>query len=151
MTPLLLIAVIAGIIIFFVILKSRSTGTVELPAQKIRNPRPAPFTGECAGVAYTVDNLSEEFITVEIEAPLVSKPLEFNIRRNDPGKSTSALEGDNRKAEIEALISLGAVYFDIGYNTSRVAVEFPAGSVNIDKGFAEKAVSHLIRLRDKSA
>ncbi|MCR4288173.1 MAG: hypothetical protein NUW09_09195, partial [Deltaproteobacteria bacterium] len=126
-----------------------------------RFARPEEFKGAYNGVEYVVACYGvnpgkggtfkggEPIVTVEINTEgELKKPLEVNARKFS---SIIADIKDERMPDIQALISLGADYIDIGFNTSRVAAEVPLGKARVDKALAEKIVPHLIRLRELSA
>lgn len=149
----LLIAVIAAaiIIVLLFILKSRSVTTIEHPQEAAKSTKAAGagfegFQGECEGVKYVADSYDPTTITIEIYTRVEKgKQLEVNARKNRP----EAIN-DERAREIEALLDYGADYLDIGYNTDRIAAEFPMAKVSVNKAFAEKITRHLIRLKHKS-
>lgn len=163
-------AAVFFIFVLLLILKRRSVSTVKMPGKGMTGTygvgpapfaRPEEFKGAYNGVEYVVACYGvkpgkggtfkdgEPIVTVEIytEGEL-KKPLEVNTRKFF---SIIADINDERLPDIQALISLGADYIDIGFNTSRVAAEVPLGKARVDKALAEKIVPHLIRLRELSA
>ncbi|MBI5237045.1 MAG: hypothetical protein HY887_01290 [Deltaproteobacteria bacterium] len=155
-------AAVFFIFVLLLILKMRSVSTVKMPdAGPVPMARPDEFNGAYNGVEYVVACYGvkpgkdgefkdgEPIVTVEIYTQgELKKPLEVNARKFF---SVIADINDNRAKDIQAIISLGADYIDIGFNTSRVAAEVPLGRARVDKTLAEKIVSHLIRLRELSA
>lgn len=88
-----------------------------------------PFDGVCGGVEYVADSYDPTTVTVEIETPGgLAKELEVNARSRRP-----PLPDDGRAVEVEGLLRLGADYIDVGYNTDRVAAEFPAASIELPR------------------
>jgi hypothetical protein len=145
MTAFIVIIAVVAVVIVFIALKSRSV----VPAQRAEARHEAgdasAFEGKVNGVGYTVERYSSDIVTVEIAAPGgVARPLEVNARKMRPALM------DERKGEIEALLDMGADYIDVGFNTDRVAAEFPATRGDVGKGLAEKAVHYLVVLRERS-
>lgn len=163
-------AAVFFIFVVLLILKMRSVSTVKMPGKGMAGAygkgsapfqRPEEFKGAYNGVEYVVACYGvkpgkdgtfkdgEPIVTVEIytEGEL-KKPLEVNTRKFF---SIIADSNDERIADIQALVSLGADYIDIGFNTSRVAAEVPLGKARVDKALAERIVPHLINLRELSA
>ncbi len=163
-------AAVFFIFVLLLILKRRSVSTVKMPGggmtgtygnESARFARPEEFKGAYNGVEYVVACYGvkpgkdgtfkdgEPIVTVEIytEGEL-KKPLEVNTRKFF---SIIADSRDERITDIQALVSLGADYIDIGFNTSRVAAEVPLGKARVDKALAERIVPHLIRLKELSA
>ncbi|MBI2413902.1 MAG: hypothetical protein HYV24_11930 [Deltaproteobacteria bacterium] len=143
-TIVVIIIVLAALALIFA-LKSRGVGGGAPAQPSVRAERPRSFTGSLSGVDFVADSYDSTTVTVEIDAKGIKRPLEVNARKGRP----EALV-DERKGEIEALLDLGADYIDIGFNTDRVAAEFPVKSVDVTRGLAERVVAILIRLRDKS-
>lgn len=147
MTPVLVAVFSIAFIILFLALKSKGTGA---PAPPVTTGRPEafePFQGEHDGISYTAESLEPTTVTVSIEIRGgLSRALEVNARRSRP-----AMKADGREGEIEALLRLGADYIDIGFNTNRVAAEFPVNTVKMARPLAERAASHLKRLGEMSA
>ena len=151
--------IIVGIVIlviFILILRSRSVETIAPPSgiqldesERVSQSNdfiPQGWTDSYKGVPYTVESYDGETMTIEIEVTGdLSRPLEINARSGRP-----TIEESPRRKNIEALLKLGVNYIDIGFNTNRVAAEIQIGSVVIDKHLATKVVDYLIRLRDQS-
>jgi len=113
------------------------------------------------GVEFTADMYSDDTVTVEIE--LEEEPegsFELNARK---GAVTEMPKGEPGRIAAE-LLSLGADYIDAGFNTERVAAEFPAskllagaapahgvktaGKAALPRPLLEKTVRLLIRMKD---
>lgn len=149
MTILVAILIVIVAVIILLMIKSRSMGPALPPAEMKTGEREGlrGFEGVYSGVDYVVDYYDPTTMTVEIHAPGgVGKELEINARNG-----RVEVPDDERKTEIEALLGLGANYLDIGYNTDRIAAEYPAGSFKPDKDLVEKTVRLLIKIRDKSS
>lgn len=100
--------------------------------------------GEYRDTSYVVTRYDGRYAVVAIElaeAPKVR--AEVNARIQHPRVEESALTG-----EINALFGLGAVYVDIGKGASWVAAEFPIDGEGLSRRLIERALDHLIRLRD---
>ncbi len=157
------IAIVAAVIIVILILRSISEKRIGLPeAPWNGGPGPSPdgadpgpgldpaggfdaFGGKVGEVEYVADMYSDDAITVEIDLDdTPENAAEMDIR---DGGALDLDPADPLRPEAEALIAMGANYIDVGLNADRVAAEFPA-SMKIDHAFAERAVQHLIRLKE---
>ena len=106
---------------------------------------PEPWQDDFQDITYSAT--SYDWVTVTIEFgldKLLSRTVEINARDGKP-----TIENDNLKEDIEALLALGVIYIDIGFNTNRMAAEVPFAHINVDKSLAEKILPHLMNIYNK--
>ena len=106
---------------------------------------PEPWQDNFQDITYSAT--SYDWVTVTIEFgldKLLSRTVEINARDGKP-----TIENDNLKEDIEALLALGVIYIDIGFNTNRMAAEVPFAHINVDKSLAEKILPHLMNIYNK--
>ena len=113
------------------------------------------WTGSLSGVEYTVESLSEDTVTIWID---LDEGLSFELEVNARGEKSPVITGGEElkgvpiAGEINSLLSLGADYIDVNYNTDWVAAEIPGGAdvggLVVDRGRAEEIVGHLVRIRE---
>ena len=106
---------------------------------------PEPWQDNFQDITYSAT--SYDWVTVTIEFGLdkpLSRTVEINARDGKP-----TIENDNLKEDIEALLALGVIYIDIGFNTDRMAAEVPFAHLNVDKLLAEKILPNIINIYDQ--
>mgnify|MGYP001614133571 CR=1 FL=1 len=82
-----------------------------------------PAIQELDGVGFVADMYSDETVTIEIHLKdKFDKPFELNAR---DGAKPELPAGERGRIAAE-LLAIGSDYIDAGYNTDRVAAEFPA-------------------------
>lgn len=156
-----ILIIIAGIVLF-VILRGLSsmrmkhegerapqysepvTGSGAPPSSPDSHDWPEGWVGEHKGVEYTAESYDGENVIVAIHVDeRLPVSMEINARNERPAIAESMLA-----TEVNALISLGATYIDINYNTNWLAAELPTARIRVDRKTAERVVEHLLRIKE---
>ncbi|MCB0333558.1 MAG: hypothetical protein KDD55_08675 [Bdellovibrionales bacterium] len=99
------------------------------------------WKGSLVGTPFSVEQYSDETITVEIELPV---GMDFQTEVN-PLTSMSVPKKIER--DVLKLLALGAVYIDVNFNTNRVAAEFPIENGVLSNDKAKKIAFHLVAIK----
>ncbi len=104
------------------------------------------FTGwkdTVAGNPFTVEQYSEEYITVEIDLP-----PSLNFRAEIDTQTSTSVPKQIEEEAIQ-IFALGAVYLDVNHNTNRIAAEFPLENGALTRTEAKRIASSLVAMKKK--
>lgn len=104
---------------------------------------PDPFQGEVGGIAYHVDALPKEFVSIWIDLPRDRMQIEPMLRRrNDEDVKRARFEHF-----IEALWKYGVQSIDIGFSADKIESVVPAFIRKVDKELAETVAALMVQIR----
>lgn len=120
-----------------------------------------PWGGNIDGETFVVNFYGNDITTIEVglDTKLVA-PLEINLREySDLFSQLTGLFKNIPKehlkgyakiiSEVKTLLEMGTNYIDLGYNTNRIAAEFPIPPAQMPKDMAEEAAGYLVSIKKK--
>lgn len=122
-----------------------------------------PWSGNIDGETFVVNFYGNDITTIEVGlGTKLPAPLEINLREYTDLFSQltglfKSIPKEHLKGyakiinEVKTLLEMGANYIDLGYNTNRIAAEFPIPPDQMPKDVAEEAGRLLVSIKKKLA